>query len=193
MTRQEALNLLKEYTQSESLIKHALAVEAAMRHCAGHFQADAESWGLTGLLHDFDYERWPNPPEHTRQGAEILRARGVDEEIVGAILSHASWNWDQFPLDRPLRKALFAVDELCGFITAVAYVRPEKLAGMTPSSVRKKMKQKSFAAAVRREDIERGAQLLELPLDAHLTLVIGAMQSVARDLGLDTAPLLGDS
>ena len=106
-----------------------MAVEAALRHYAVHFGQNADQWALTGLLHDFDYERWPNPPEHTREGARILRERGVEEEIVGAILSHATWNWDQYPLDRPLRKTFFAVDELCGFITAVAYVRPEKVGG----------------------------------------------------------------
>ncbi len=183
MTREQAWNLLNEFTKSESLLKHALAVEAAMRHYAAHFGADAELWGVVGLLHDFDYERWPNPPEHSREGARILRERGVDEEIVGAVLSHAEWNQAEYPLDRPLRKTLFAVDELCGFITAVAYVRPEKLTGMTASSVRKKMKQKSFAAAVRREDIEKGAALLGLPLEDHLTHVIGAMQGVAGPLG----------
>jgi putative nucleotidyltransferase with HDIG domain len=184
MNRDEALALLKEHTKSESLIKHALAVEAAMRHYAAHFGENAELWGIAGLIHDFDYERWPNPPDHTREGARILRERGVGEEIIGAMLSHAEWNQDQYPLDRPLRKTLFAVDELCGFITAVAYVRPEKLAGMTASSVRKKMKQKSFAAAVKREDIEKGAQLLSLPLDEHITRVITAMQGIAGDLGL---------
>ncbi len=187
MTRDEALALLKEFTHSDSLIKHALAVEAAMRHYAGRFGGDPELWGNTGLLHDFDYERWPNPPEHSREGARILRERGVDEEIVGAVLSHATWNWDQYPLDRPLRKTLFAVDELCGFITAVAYVRPEKLAGMGAGSVRKKMKQKSFAAAVKREDIEKGAELLGLPLEEHITNVITAMQGVAGPLGLGAA------
>ena len=187
MTRDEALALLKEYTKSESLIKHALAVEAAMRHYAQHFGENAETWGLTGLIHDFDYERWPNPPDHTREGARILRERGVDEEVVGAILSHAQWNWDEYPLDRPIRRALFAVDELCGFITAVAYVRPEKLSGMAPSSVRKKMKQKSFAAAVKREDIENGAQLLGLPLDEHIQHAITAMQGIAGELGLAAA------
>jgi putative nucleotidyltransferase with HDIG domain len=154
MKREQALAILREYTQSQSLLKHALAVEAAMRHYAGRFGEDVELWGATGLLHDFDYERWPSPSDHTREGARILRERGVDEEIIGAILAHAEWNWDQYPLDRPLRKALYAVDELCGFVTAVAYVRPERLAGMAASSVRKKMKQKSFAASVRREDIE---------------------------------------
>jgi putative nucleotidyltransferase with HDIG domain len=184
MTRDEAFALLKEYTKSESLIKHALAVEAAMRHYAARSGADIETWGLTGLLHDFDYERWPNPPDHTRQGARLLHEKGVADEIIGAILSHADWNWEQYPLDRPLRKTLFAVDELCGFITAVAYVRPEKLKGMAASSVRKKMKQKSFAAAVKREDIEKGAELLGLTLDEHITEVITAMQPIARELGL---------
>lgn len=184
MTRAEAWELLVEFTPSDSLRRHALAVEAVMRHYAPHFGGDPELWGLTGLLHDFDYERWPNPPDHTREGARILRARGVEEEIVGAILAHATWNWDEYPLDRPLRNALFAVDEPCGFVLAVAYVRPERLAGMTASSVRKKMKQKSFAAAVSRADIERGAALLGLPLDEHLTHVITALQTVAKDLAL---------
>jgi putative nucleotidyltransferase with HDIG domain len=183
MNRDQALALLKEYTQSDSLIKHALAVEAAMLGYASRFGGDPGLWAITGLIHDFDYERWPNPPDHTREGARILRERGVDEEIVGAVLSHAEWNQDRYPLDRPLRKALFAVDELCGFITAVAYVRPEKLAGMAASSVRKKMKQKSFAAAVKREDIEKGAALLELPLDEHITHVIASLQRVAGPLG----------
>lgn len=184
MTREEAFALLQDFTKSESLIKHALAVEAAMRSYAPRFEADPEVWGVTGLIHDFDYERWPHPPDHTREGARILRERGVDEEIVGAILSHAEWNRDTYPLDRPIRKALSAVDELCGFVTAVAYVRPEKLAGMTASSVRKKMKQKSFAAAVKREDIEAGAALLGLTLEEHITNVIVAMQTVAAPLGL---------
>jgi len=188
MSRDEALKLLKEYTQSESLLKHAFAVEAAMGHYAARFGQDSELWATTGLIHDFDYERWPNPPEHTREGARILRERGVDEEIIGAILSHADWNQADYPRDRPIRKTLFAVDELCGFITAVAYVRPEKLAGMSASSVRKKMKQKSFAAAVKREDIETGAQLLGLPLDEHIQNVIAAMQSVTKELGLQTQP-----
>ena len=183
MTRDDAWNLLNEYTKSESLIKHALAVEGAMQHYAAHFGEHIETWGVTGLIHDFDYERWPNPPDHTREGAKILRERGVDEEIVGAILSHADWNQDEYPRDRPIRKTLFAVDELCGFVTAVAYVRPEKLAGMSASSVKKKMKQKSFAAAVKREDIETGAQLLGLPLDDHINHVIAAMQTAAGPLG----------
>jgi putative nucleotidyltransferase with HDIG domain len=183
MNRDDAWNLLTEFTQSESLHKHALAVEAALRHYAPKFGGDSELWGITGLLHDFDYERWPQPPDHTREGAKILRARGVDEEIVSAMLSHAEWNHADYPLDRPLRQTLFAVDELCGFIMAVAYVRPEKLNGMTSSSVRKKMKQKSFAAAVNREDIEKGAALIGLSFEEHVTNVIQAMQSISPRLG----------
>jgi putative nucleotidyltransferase with HDIG domain len=188
MNRPSAWLLLNEYTQSQSLIKHALAVEAAMRHTATRFDANQDLWGVTGLLHDFDYERWPHPPDHTREGARILQQLGVDPEIIDAILSHAEWNREQYPLDRPLRKALSAVDELCGFVTAVAYVRPERLAGMTPSSVLKKMKQKSFAAAVRRDDIEQGAALLGLTLEEHIQHVIHALQSVAESLDLLSPP-----
>jgi len=178
MNRDEAFTLLKEYTQSESLIGHALSVEAAMRHYAEHLEGDTEQWGLTGLLHDFDYERWPQEPEHTQEGAKILRERGVDEEIIGAILSHAEWNQAEYPLDRPIRKALFAVDELCGFVTAVAYVRPEGLNGMKAKSVRKKLKARNFAAAVNREDIDQGAALLEIDLNDHIDEVIAALQKI---------------
>src|SRR5919198_300477 len=144
MNRDEALQILHEFTESESLRKHAYAVEAAMRAYAPRFGGDPERWGVTGLLHDFDYERWPNPPEHTQQGARILRERGVDEEIVRAILSHADWN--DVPRDTPMARTLFAVDELAGFITAVAYVRPSRrLAEVEVSSVKKKMKDKPFA------------------------------------------------
>ncbi len=184
MNRDEAWTLLNEYTKSESLLKHALAVEAAMRHYANNLGENVEQWGLTGLLHDFDYERWPDIPAHTQEGAKILREHNVDEEIVGAILSHAEWNQSDYPLDRPIRKALFAVDELSGFIVAVAYVRPEKLDGMTPKSVRKKMKAKGFAAAVKREDIVQGAELMEAELNAHIGEVIAALQGVASELGL---------
>ncbi len=140
MTREEAWNLLCEYVENEGLRKHMLAVEAAMRHYAGIFGEDAEQWGVVGLLHDFDYERWPEPPEHSRQGAEILRQLGVDEEIVTAVLSHADWNQADYPRDRPLRKTLFAVDELCGFLVACALVRPTRLEGLTPKSVKKSSK-----------------------------------------------------
>ena len=180
MNRDEAHSLLTEYTQSQSLIGHALSVEAAMRHYAGRLGGDVEQWGLTGLLHDFDYERWPDEPDHTREGAKILRVRGVDEEVVGAILSHATWNQDEYPLDRPIRKKLFAVDELCGFITAVAYVRPSGLEGMKAKSIRKKLKSKNFAAAVSREDIEQGAELLGMDLNEHITEVITALQKAAE-------------
>jgi len=184
MERAEAFSLLTEYTKSESLVKHALAVEVAMRHYAALLGDDVEQWGLAGLLHDFDYERWPEEPEHTREGAKILRERQVDDEVVGAILSHAEWNREEYPLDRPIRRALFAVDELCGFVTAVAYVRPGKLEGMNAKSVRKKMKAKNFAAAVKREDITKGAALLGMEVNEHITQVITAMQGAASELGL---------
>lgn len=184
MDRAQAWQLLNEYTKNDALIKHALAVESAMRHYARVFGEDEERWGVVGLIHDFDYERWPEPPDHTRKGAEILREKGVDEGIVAAMLSHAHWNRDEYPLDTSLRKALSAVDELCGFINAVALVRPDKLDGMTPKSVRKKMKDKRFAAAVSREDITEGAALLELDLNDHIAHCIEAMKDVAEDLGL---------
>ncbi len=184
MNRDEAWRLLTEYTRTDSLLKHALAVEAAMRHYARLGGHDEHAWGLVGLLHDFDYERWPEPPDHTRQGAEILRRAGLAEESVSAILSHAQWNHDEYPLDRPIRKTLFAVDELCGFLVAVALVRPDRLVGLEPPSVRKKMKDKRFAASVSREDIIRGAELLEMDLNRHIAHCIAALQPVACDLGL---------
>jgi putative nucleotidyltransferase with HDIG domain len=183
MNRADAWNLLCEFTQSGSLRKHALAVEAAMRHYAAKSGADVEQWGLAGLIHDFDYERFPEPPAHTQEGAKILRARGVDEEIVGAMLAHANWNWADYPLDRPIRKTLFACDELCGFITAVACVRPDKLLGLGADSVKKKLKQKSFAASVSRDDIAQGAELLGLPIEEHIANVIAALQPISRELG----------
>jgi putative nucleotidyltransferase with HDIG domain len=184
MNRDQAWELLCEYTTGDSLRKHALAVEAAMRHYARRMGEDEERWGVTGLLHDFDYERWPNPPDHPREGAKILRERGVDEELVTAILSHADWNTDEYPRDRPIRKVLFAVDELSGFLQACALVRPNKLEGLAPKSVKKKMKDARFAAAVSRDDIRQGADLLELPLDDHISNCEEAMQGIAADLGL---------
>ncbi|MBI5763715.1 MAG: HDIG domain-containing protein [Planctomycetes bacterium] len=184
MDRAHAWQLLCEFVQSDSLRKHMLSVEAAMRHYAGLLGGDVEQWGLTGLLHDFDYEKFQTAPDHTREGAKILRARGVDEEIVGAILSHAEWNLDEYPRDRPIRRTLFAVDELCGFIVAAALVRPTRLEGMEPSSIKKKMKTPSFAAAVKREDITAGAELLGLSLDDHITNCITALQGCADSLGL---------
>jgi putative nucleotidyltransferase with HDIG domain len=184
MTRQQAWEILTEFTDNDSLLKHALAVEAAMRHYARLSDQDEELWAAVGLLHDFDYQRWPEPPDHTRKGAEILRQRGVDEEIVGAILSHGPWNHDQYPLDNPLRKTLFAVDELCGFLVACALVRPQRLDGLKPKSVKKKLKQPSFAAAVSREDIAKGAEIIETDLDEHIRNCVAALQKVAEDLGL---------
>lgn len=183
MIGSEAEALLHEYVQSDSLRKHAYAVEAAMRVYAHLFGEDEERWAITGLLHDFDYERWPEPPEHTQRGAEILRTRGVDEEIVEAILSHAEWN--DIPRDTPLKRTLYAVDELCGFITAVAYVRPNRsLAEVDVKSIRKKMKDKAFARAVRREDITEGAVLLGVELDEHIGTCLAALQDIHAELGL---------
>ncbi len=187
MNREDAWALLNEFTKTESLLKHALAVEGAMRGAARRQQEDEALWGAVGLLHDFDYERWPDPADHTARGAEILRERGVDEEIIGAICSHAPWNWDRYPLDRPLRKTLFAVDELSGFIVAVAYVRPDRLRGMKASSVKKKMKQKSFAASVSRDDIRQGAELLGVSLEEQIENVIADLDGIAASLGLAEA------
>ena len=156
MNRDEAWALLNEYTKSESLLKHALAVEAAMRHYAAKRGEDTEQWGVTGLLHDFDYERWPEPENHPLKGSEILRSAGYPEQIIYAILSHAQY----LELERksPLDQALFAVDELCGLITAVTLVRPSRsILDVTVRSIMKKWKQRSFAEGVCREDIALGA------------------------------------
>jgi len=185
MDRSEALDPLHEYTQSDSLRKHALAVEAAMRHYARMGEHDEELWGVVGLLHDFDYERWPDIPDHTRKGAEVLRELGVSEESVGAVLFHRDWNQEEYPRDSPLRQTLFAVDELCGFLTACALVRPTRLEGLKPKSVRKKMKTRSFAASVSREDIAEGHQLIGLDLNDHINHCVAALQGAAKDLGLD--------
>jgi len=187
MTRDQAWALLCEYTAGDSLRKHALGVEACMRHYAQLRGENADAWALAGLLHDFDYERWPNPPEHTREGVKILRERGVSDEVIGAIMAHADWNLDEFPRDRPIRKALFAVDELTGFLTACALVRPGRLEGLEPKSVLKKMKTAAFAAAVSRDDIRNGAALLELPLETHIQHCIDALRSRAESLGLAPA------
>ena len=184
VNREKAWKLLNEYTKNPALIRHALCVEAAMRRYAGLQGADQEAWGLAGLLHDFDYQRWPNPPEHTRQGAKILREAGFDEEIVAAVLSHVPWNLEEYPRDRPIRKTLFAVDELCGLIYAAALVRPQRLVEMRPKSIVKKMKQKAFAASVSREDIEQGAELIDLPLADHIGHCIAALQAIADKLDL---------
>lgn len=182
MTREEALALLHEFTQSENLRKHAYAVEATMRAYARKFGEDETYWGNVGLLHDFDWEVHPTLEEHPQKGADLLRARGVDERMIADIQAHAPHTG--VPRDSMLRRVLFAVDELTGFVVAVALVRPERLEGMTPKSVRKKMKDKSFAAAVSREDIEAGARELGLDLSEHVDFVIGAMQGIKDELGL---------
>lgn len=183
MSRAEDLALLREYTASESLIKHMLAVEIAMRAYARKHGEDEDKWGTVGLLHDFDYERWPNPPDHPLQGAVILKQRGYSDEIIYAIKSHADYLTD-CPRLSLLDKTLYACDELCGFITACALVRPQRLEGLTASSVKKKLKQLSFAASVHREDISCGVADLQLDLDEHINFCVAAMQTIAGDLGL---------
>jgi putative nucleotidyltransferase with HDIG domain len=190
MARTDDLALVREYTQNDSLVRHMLAVEAAMRAYARQFAEDEEQWGTVGLLHDFDYERWPNPPDHPLQGAEILAERGYPAEVIYAIKSHADYLTDCPRVSR-LDKALYACDELAGFITACALVRPARLDGLTAKSVRKKMKQPSFAAAVNRDDIVRGAADLGVDLDEHISFVIAAMQERAAEL--DLLPVAGDA
>ena len=183
MTRAEALSLLHEFTQTESLRKHAYAVEAAMRAYARKLGEDEELWGVVGLLHDFDYERYPTLGDHPFKGAEILRERGAAEEIVETCLSHYSLSG--VPRDTPLKQAIFAVDELAGFVIAVALVRPSKqLADVEVKSVKKKMKDKGFAAAVSREDIQRGAEEMGVSLEEHIETVLAGMKPIAETLGL---------
>ncbi len=183
MDRAAAFELVCEYTTSDSLRKHMLAVEAAMRAMAEKLGGDIEKWGIVGLLHDFDYERWPNPPDHPLQGAAILKERGYPDDVIYAIKSHADYLTD-CPRVSPLDKSLYACDELAGFVHAVARLRPEGIQGMQASSVKKKLKQKSFAAAVKREDIDRGAADLGVPLDEHIQFVIEAMSKIADQLDL---------
>ena len=183
MTRQDAFTLLTEYTQKDGLIKHALAVEAAMRAYAKKFGEDEEAWSIVGLLHDFDYERYPTLNDHPFRGAEILREKDYPEEWIEAILGHAEHTG--VPRKTMIAKTLFAVDELCGFITAVAYVRPnKKLEEVKVKSVKKKMKDKAFARQVSREDIQTGAEALGINLEEHIEFVIKAMQSISDQLGL---------
>jgi putative nucleotidyltransferase with HDIG domain len=169
------LQLVDEYVNSDSLKRHMFAVEAAMRAYAEQLGEDVELWGTVGMLHDFDYERWPNAPDHPLQGSVILRERGYSEEIVRAILSHADYLSDQYPRQSRLEHGLYACDELCGFLTACAMVRPQRLEGLTASSVRKKLKNLSFAAAVNREDITNGAEAFGVDLDQHIEFCAAAM------------------
>ncbi len=186
MNREDAYQLVCEYTASDSLRKHMLAVEAGMRAYAAEFGEDVEKWGIVGLLHDFDYERWPNAPDHPLRGAEILKQKGYPEDVIYAIKSHADYLPDCPRVSR-LDKTLYACDELAGFITAVAVIRPTGIEGLKPKSVKKKLKQKSFAAAVNRDDITRGAEDLGLDLDDHIQFLIDAMTQVADDLGLKSS------
>jgi putative nucleotidyltransferase with HDIG domain len=189
MTRDQALALVHEWTASESLRKHMLAVETAMRAYAGRLEGDVEAWGLAGLLHDFDYERFPNAErhadrEHPSEGVRYLRTIGVSDEVCDAILGHA--HYTGVPRTTPMAQALFAVDELTGLITATALVKPTRsVHDVDSAGVRKRMKDKAFARGVSREDIVQGAQELGIELDAHVAFVIAAMQANAAALGLE--------
>jgi putative nucleotidyltransferase with HDIG domain len=183
MNREQALNVLQEYTKSESLRKHALAVEACVVAYARKLGEDETKWSITALLHDFDYEMHPDAPDHPMKGEAILAERGVEEEIRRAILSHA--NYSGVPRVSPLEKTLFACDELAGFLTAVSYVKPSKsIAEVDLKSVRKKLKDKAFARSVSRDDIENGARELGVDLDQHIEFCIDAMRARAQELGL---------
>jgi len=181
MTRQEAYDLLCTYTKSDAFRKHALAVEAAVSAYAGKLGGDREEWSVVGLLHDFDYEMYPQFPDHPMKGSELLKERGLSEELRRTILSHVPAT--NVPRETPLAKALFACDELAGFIMAVAVIRPNKIADLEVSSVKKKLKDKAFARAVSREDIQKGAEQLGVPLDEHIGFVIAALKERAAALG----------
>jgi putative nucleotidyltransferase with HDIG domain len=182
MNRQDALTLLKEYTKNEALLKHMYAVEAAMRAYAKKYNENEEKWSVVGLLHDFDYEMFPTAPDHPMKGSEILKEKGYPEDVRHAILGHATYSG--VPRDTQMAKVLYACDELCGFITACSLVRPNKIADLQVSSVKKKLKDKSFAANVNREDIIKGCEELGVPMDEHIQFVIDAMKSVSGELGL---------
>ncbi len=186
MNREDAYALMCEYTTNEGLRRHMLAVEAAVRAYARRSGEDEAKWGIVGLLHDFDYQRWPDPPDHPLQGAAILAERGYPDDVIYAIKSHADYLGD-CPRVSSMDKTLYACDELAGFVTAVAMVRPDRIQGMKAKSVRKKMKQKSFAAAVNRDDIVRGAEELGVDLNEHIQFVIDAMAEIADQLKLSPA------
>lgn len=188
MNRDEALALMQEHTQSPSLRQHMLAVEAAMRAYATRLGEDPEPWGLVGLLHDFDYEKFPNPEHsptdgHPAWGVALLRTRNVPEPLCRAILGHAAYSG--VPRDTPLARALFAVDELCGFLVACALVRPSRsFADLEVASVKKKLKDKAFARGVNRDEVRQGAEEIGLPLDEHIAFCIQALRPVEATLGL---------
>ena len=183
MDRQAAWDLLCEYTKNENLRKHALAVEACMVAYARKLGEDEDKWRVVGLIHDFDYEVYPNAPDHPLKGSEILKERGYPEEVRRAILGHADYTG--VPRDTQMAKVLFACDELAGFITACALVRPDRLTTLEAKSVRKRMKDKAFARAVSRADIIKGAEELGIPLDYHIAFCIEAMRDIAGELGLE--------
>ncbi|HLY59963.1 MAG TPA: HDIG domain-containing protein [Terriglobia bacterium] len=185
MDRPEAWNLLCEYTKSENLRKHALAVEVCVRAYARKLGEDEEKWGVVGLIHDFDYEIYPNAPDHPLKGSEILKERGYPEELRRAILGHADYTG--VPRDTMLAKTLFACDEVAGFITACSLVRPDRLRSLEAKSVRKRMKDKAFARSVSREDMTKGAEEMGVSLDEHIAFCIEAMRSIAGTLGLEPA------
>jgi predicted hydrolase (HD superfamily) len=183
MSRDAAWQLLTEYTKSDSLLKHAMGVEAAVRGYARKCGANEDEWGLVGLLHDFDYERWPTPEDHPFRGCEILKEKGYPEWVTRAILSHAEYSG--VPRETPLEKTLWACDEMAGFVTAASLVRPSKsILDLEPASVIKRMKDKAFARAVKRDDLRKGAEELGLPLDEHIGNVIVFMRERADALGL---------
>ena len=184
-TRERAWETLTKYTQSEALLRHALAVEASTAWYARHFDEDEELWRVVALLHDFDYEIHPTLDKHPQDGAAILREEGYPEEVIEAVLSHAEHL--EMPLDTQLKKTLFACDELSGFVHACGLVRPTGLEGLEPKSVKKKLKQPSFAAGVSREDVYEGAELLGIELDEHIANVVEALQPIGPELGLRSA------
>lgn len=182
VTRERAWTTLTRYTTGESLLRHAMAVEASVRFYARRDGEDEEFWGCAALLHDFDYEMHPTLDQHPQDGAPILRAEGYPEDLIETVLSHAEHL--RLPRDTPLKRTLFACDELSGFVHACGLVRPTGLDGLTPKSVRKKLNQPSFAAGVHRDEVIAGAALLELELDEHITNVVAALQPIATELGL---------
>ncbi len=183
-SRDQAWSTLTAYTKSEALLRHALAVEASTASYARRFGEDEELWRVAAILHDFDYEIHPTLDKHPQDGAAILRAEGYPEVVIDAVLSHA--NHLDVPRDTPLKRSLFACDELSGFVHACGLVRPTGLEGLEPKSVKKKLKQPSFASGVSRDDVYEGAELLELSLDEHIANVIAALQPIAGELGLRT-------
>jgi putative nucleotidyltransferase with HDIG domain len=182
MTYIDSFNLMHEYTKSDALRKHMYAVEAAMRAYARKYGEDEETWAIVGILHDFDYEMFPTVPEHPIKGSEILKEKGYSDDVRNAILGHASFT--NVPRESLMAKVLYACDELCGFITAVALIRPNKISDLEVTSVKKKLKDKAFAKNVSREDIESGAKALVIPFEEHIKFVIEAMKADKERLGL---------